>query len=349
LPSLRLSDLAASLHLAREGAEDPLITGGAGLDSAGPGQISFVDHPRYLRLLATTRASAVIVRPGVACDLPCLRSPDPHAAFAAVLALFAPPRARIFPPGVHPTAVVDPAAVVGRDVAIGPYSVIGAGARLGDGCALGAHVVIGPDATLGDGCTVYPHVTVREGVEIGAGVILHAGAVIGSDGFGYRPGPDGLVKIPQIGGVVLEDGVEIGANACVDRAQTDATRVGAGTKIDNLVQIGHNVTIGRSCALSAQAGISGSSRLGHGVVLGGQVGIADHLTVGDGVKVGAQSGLDRDAPPGAMLFGSPAVERRRAYRLVALTHRLPDLFARLRRVEAKLGLGDAAEGEEDAP
>ncbi len=347
MTAVRLSELAAALNLEREGAIDPVITGAAGIEAAGPGQITFVDSPRFLRHLGASRAAAVIVRPGVECPLPCLRAADPHSVFAAVLARFAMPRERVFPPGVHATALVDPTAVLGVGVAVGPYSVIGGSARLGDGCALGSHVVIGPDVVIGPRATLYAHVTVREGVEIGAEVILHAGAVVGSDGFGYRQGAAGLVKIPQIGRVVLEDGVEVGANACIDRAQTDVTRVGAGTKLDNLVQIGHNVTVGRHCAVSAQCGISGSSQLGDGVVLGGQVGVADHITVGDGAKVAAQSGLDRDLPAGAVVFGSPAVERRRAYRLVALTHRLPELFARLRRLEAAIGVEDASRDPED--
>jgi UDP-3-O-[3-hydroxymyristoyl] glucosamine N-acyltransferase len=334
----RLSELAAGLGLTREG-DDPLITGVAGIESAGPGDLTFVGNRRFEKFLAGTRAAAVILKPGVACALPCLRAPDPQSAFAAVLARFAPPRDRIFPPGVHATAVVDATAVMGAGVAVGPYAVIGAGARVGDGCALGAHVVLGPDSVLGPECTLYPHVTVREGCVLGAGVILHAGAVVGSDGFGYVPGPQGLVKIPQVGKVVLEDGVELGANCCVDRAQTDATRIGAGTKIDNLVQIGHNVQIGRSCALSAQTGLSGSCRLGDRVVMGGQAGCADHVTLGNDVRVGAQSGLDRDVPDGQAVFGYPAVEHRLGYRLVSLVRRLPEIVERLKRLEEARGAG----------
>ena len=336
---VRLSELAAALGLVCEGGTDPLIEGAAGIESAGPAQITFVDHPRFARHLAASRAAAVILRPGVPCVLPCLRADDPHAAFAAVLARFAPRRDRVFPPGVHPTAVVDPTAELGEGVAIGPYAVVGAGARLGDRCALGPHVVIGPDALLGADCTLYAHAIVREECVLGAEVIVHSGAIVGSDGFGFLPGPDGLRKIPQIGRVVLEDRVEVGANACVDRAQTDVTRVGRGSKLDNLVQVGHNVTIGRDCALSAQTGVSGSSVVGDRVVMGGQTGVADHLRVGNDVKVGAQSGVDRDVADGQVIFGYPATEKRRAYRIIALTHRLPEIAARLRRVEVALGFG----------
>ncbi len=340
----RLSELAAGLGLTCEGGHDPLITGVSGIENAGPGDLTFVASRRFESYLEGTRAAAVILKEGVSCPVPCLRAADPQAAFAALLGRFAPSRERVFPPGVHPTAVVDPTAVLGAGAAVGPYAVIGAGARIGDGCALGAHVVVGPDVTLGAGCTLYPHVTLREGCVLGAGVILHAGAVVGSDGFGYVPGPDGLVKIPQVGSVILEDGVEIGANCCIDRAQTDATRIGAGTKIDNLVQVGHNVTVGRACALSAQVGLSGSCRLGDGVVMGGQVGCADHITLGDRVRVGAQSGLDRDVPDGQSVFGYPAVEHRLAFRLVALVRKLPEIVQRLKRLEDAALQGRGGEG-----
>ncbi len=184
---------------------------------------------------------------------------------------------------------------------------------------------------------------VRERCRLGDRVILHPGAVIGSDGFGYVPDGDGLRKVPQIGIVVLEDDVEVGANACVDRATTGVTRVGRGSKLDNLVQVGHNVTIGRACAVSAQSGISGSCTLGDGVVLGGQVGIADHRRLGDGVRVGAQSGISRDVPDGQEVFGYPAVEAGKAFRQAALVQRLPDLFQRLRELERRL---QATEGDE---
>ena len=271
--------------------------------------------------------------PGVACPVPSLRVEDPYGTFARILARFEPARERIFPPGRHPTALVDESAVVGRDVALGPYVVIGAGARIGDGCALGAHVVIGPEVELGEGCLLYPQVTVREGCRLGNRVVVHAGAVIGSDGFGYLPGPEGLTKIPQIGSVVLEDDVEIGANCCIDRATSGETVIGAGSKLDNLVQIAHNVSLGRHCAISAQTGISGSCRVGNQVTMGGQVGLADHIAVGDGVKIGAKSGLHKDVPPGMAMFGYPAFERTAAFKMVASMRRIPELIERIRRLE----------------
>ncbi len=346
MPAVRLSELGAALGLAREGDQDPLLTGAAGIETAGPGDLAYLDHPRFWPHLATTRAGAVILRSGVQCPRPCLRTSAPLASFAAALAWFATPRERIFPPGVHPTAVIDPTARVDAGAAIGPYAVIGAGARVERGAALGAHVVIGPDAVIGPDCLLYPHVTVREGCVLGAGVILHAGAVIGSDGFGYAQGPHGRIKIPQIGTVVLEDGVEVGANACIDRAQTDQTRIGAGTKIDNLVQIGHNCSIGRDCALSAQTGISGSCRLGDRVVTAGQVGCSDHVTIGDDVMVGGKSGIDKDVPAGRRMFGYPALEARQAFRLVVLFKSLPRLVERIRRLEAAAGLVGRGEAED---
>lgn len=338
MTQMRLSELAALLGLPREGDDDPVLTGAAGVEHAGPGEIAFADNPRFERMLAATRASAVIVRPGAPCHIPCLRAEAPLVAFARVLERFAPPRERLFPPGVHPTAVIHATARLGADVAIGPYCVVGAGASIGAGSALGAHVVIGPDVQVGPRCLLYPHVTVRERCRLGAEVILHPGAVIGSDGFGYISAEVGRVKIPQIGTVVLEDRVEVGANACVDRAQTDETRIGAGTKIDNLVQIGHNCRIGRDCALSAQTGISGSCHLGDQVVTAGQVGVRDHVEIGDNVSIGGKSGVEKSVPAGQAVFGYPALEAKRAFQLVALVRSLPRLFARVKRLETAVGV-----------
>jgi UDP-3-O-[3-hydroxymyristoyl] glucosamine N-acyltransferase len=274
-----------------------------------------------------------------------LRVEDPYGAFALILRRFAPPKDDLFPPGIHPTAVIDETAKIAEGVSIGPYAVVGRQATIGSGSALGAHVVIGPEVTIGQDCLLFPQVTVREGCALGRGVILHAGAVIGSDGFGFLPGPDGLRKVPQIGRVVLEDDVEIGANSCVDRATTGRTVVGSGTKIDNLVQIAHNVTIGRHCAISAQTGLSGSCQVGDWVSMGGQVGVADHRQIGDRAMLAAKSGIDRDVEAGQTLFGIPAVDLKRGYKLVALTHRLPEFAERLRKLEKAVFSGNGREGD----
>jgi len=329
-----LSRLAELVGAQWEGSSDPLIRSAAGFAAAGAGQITFVDERRLEKELAGTEAEAVVLRPGVDCPVPCLRTENPRLVFADVLKIFAPRVGRVFPDGVHSAAVIDPEAELGEGVAVGPGAVIGAGVRIGDGTRIGAQAVIDPDVQIGKNCLIYALAIVREGCVIGDDVILFPGCVIGSDGFGYVPGPEGLMKIPQIGNVVIEDRVEIGANACVDRAQTGETRIKSGTKIDNLVQIGHNVVVGNNCALSAQTGVSGSCVLGDWVTMGGQVGCADHLKVGDGVKVGAKSGLSRDVPAGQTVFGIPAVDFSRAFKIVALSHRLPEFAKRLQKLEA---------------
>jgi len=333
----RLSELAARLGVPWEGPADPEILGVAGFEDAGPGDLTFAVDRQRESGLAGAVAAAVVVRPGVPCLLPTLRADDPRAVFTQVLALYAPSLSRVFPDGRHPTAVVDPTADLAPDVALGPYCVVGPGARIGAGCRLGPHVVIEADAVLGRRCLLHAAAQVRERCVLGDEVILHGGAVVGSDGFGFHPGRAGLVKIPQIGIVVLGARVEVGANTCIDRATTGVTSIGEGTKLDNQVQIAHNVTVGRHCAISAQSGISGSCRLGDGVTLGGQVGMADHLALGDGVKVAAKSGITRDVPAGQSIFGYPAIEFRKGFKVVALTHRLPELFQRLAKVEAALG------------
>jgi UDP-3-O-[3-hydroxymyristoyl] glucosamine N-acyltransferase len=336
----RLSELARRLGVPLEGDADPEIRGAAGLADARDGDITFAEDARRAANLAHSDASAAVVGSDVPCALPALRCDDPRALFTRILALFAPDPAAVFVPGIHPTAVIHPAAELGDVTSVGAYAVIGAGVEIGDGACIGPHVVIEAGARLGEGCVIHAHVTIRERCRLGREVILHPGVVVGSDGFGYHPGPGGLVRIPQIGIVVLEDGVEIGANSCVDRATTGETRIRAGTKIDNLVQIAHNVRIGAHTAISAQTGISGSCVVGDGVTMGGQVGMADHLTLGDGVKVAAKSGLTRDVPDGQTVFGYPATEFKRGFRLVALTHRLPEFQARLARLERLVGVED---------
>ena len=334
---MHLSDVAALVGGELVGPGDPEITGAAGLDSAGPGDLTFVTRPQLLARLDGSAAAAAIVGPGMVSPLPAVRHEDPYRAFARVLALSLPDPDRVFPPGIHATAVVDPSADVAAAAAVGPYCVVGAGTVVGEGSRLGPHVVLGPDVTVGRDCRLYPQVTVREGCVLGDGVILHAGAVVGTEGFGYLPGAAGLEAIPQVGTVIIGDGVEIGAGACVDRATTGATSVGAGTKIDNQVQIGHNVRIGRHCALSAQTGISGSCVLGDGVTAGGQVGIGDHVTVGDGVRIGAKSGIAKDVPAGQAVFGYPALEAAEAFRIAGALRRLPELIRRVAGLERAAG------------
>lgn len=329
---LRLSEVAALVGGELVGDADPEIRGAAGVEDAGEGDLTFVAKAARLADLAASEAAAVLLGPDLEADRPAVRCEDPKRAFATVLARLLPDLDRIFPPGIHPTAVIDPSAEVEAS-SVGPYCVVGAGSRVAAGTRLGPHVVLGPDVTVGPDCLIHAQVAVREGTEIGRDVILHAGVVVGTEGFGYLPGPAGLERIPQVGKVIIQDGAELGSGTCIDRATTGTTVVGAGSKIDNLVQIGHNVKVGRHCALSAQTGISGSVVIGDGVTAGGQVGVADHVRIGDGVKIGAQSGILKNAEPGETLFGSPALDVSETFRIVAAMRKLPDLLRRVARLE----------------
>ncbi|MFN8545898.1 MAG: UDP-3-O-(3-hydroxymyristoyl)glucosamine N-acyltransferase [Candidatus Binatia bacterium] len=341
---MKLAEIAARVGCRLDGDGDVEITGVASLDDAAPGTLTFLADRRHAPKLATTRAAAVIV--GVdqgAIALPALRAPHPYVAFVAAVELLHPavrPAA-----GVHPTALIAPDARIGRGSYVGPYVVVGEGVTIGRDAVLHARVTVYPGAAIGDGFTAHAGVVVREGVRIGDRVVVHAGAVIGSDGFGYLPLPDGPRKIPQVGTVVLEDDVEIGANATVDRAALGATRVGRGTKIDNLVMVGHGCRIGPMCLLAAQVGLAGGTVLGTAVMLGGQAGSAGHLTIGDGAQLAAKAGIHRDVPAGAVQAGYPAVDARLWRRSSGALNRLPGLFRRLRRVERALGL--VPDGEEE--
>lgn len=314
--------------------EDAEITGAAGLEDAGAGDLTFVSRASLLPQLASSGAGAVLLGPGMDTELPAILCEDPYRAFAKVLELSLPDPDRVFPPGIHATAVVAADADVAA-AAIGPYCVIGAGTTVGAGTRLGPHVTLGPDVTVGCDCVLHATATVREGCRLGDRVVLQTGVVIGTEGFGYLPGAAGLERIPQVGAVVVEDDVEIGACSCIDRATTGLTVVGAGTKIDNLIQIGHNVRVGRHCALSAQTGISGSSTVGNGVTMGGQVGVADHVKIGDGVKIGAQSGIMKDVEPGGTVFGSPALDVKETFRIKGAMRRLPELLRRVAQLERR--------------
>ena len=337
MKALRLSEVAALLGGELVGAEDPLITGVAGLEDAGPGDLAFVGRQRPRNGLADSGAAAVIVGRDQEVDRPAIRVDDPFAAFASLLERLMPDPDRMFPPGIHPTAVIDPTAEVEEATAVGPYSVIGPGTVIGAGSRLGAHVILGCDISIGRDCLLHSGVTVREGCILGDRVIIHSGVIIGSDGFGYLTSRQGIRKIPQIGVVEIQDDVEIGSGSCVDRATTGRTVLGAGSKIDNLVQIGHNVSIGKSCSLSAQTGIAGSSTLGNGVFTGGQVGIGDHIRIGDGVKAGGQTGITHDIPAGQTIFGYPALELTETFRMFAALRKLPELLRRVTRLEKGSG------------
>ncbi len=330
-----LSDLAQELDGELLGPGDFVVSGVSGLEDAGPGDLSFVAKRGVWAKVGQSNAGALIVGAGQDPDRPAIRVANPYEAFVRLLARFAPDIKLLFPDGVHPTAVVDADADITRAQAVGAYCVIGPGVVLGRGTRLGAHVVVEANVKMGDDCTIYPRVTIQHSCQLGSRVIVHPGAVIGSDGFGYLPGQEGLTKIPQVGIVVIEDDVEIGAGACVDRAMAGRTVIGRGTKIDNLVQIGHNVKIGAHCALSAQVGIAGTSVLEEGVVAGGQVGIGDHLHIGQGAKLAGKSGVWRDVPAGTAVFGYPALNIKEAFRITSAMRQLPDLVRSWRKSTGK--------------
>lgn len=335
---MRLAELAERLGCELRGDAEVEIVGIAPIESAGPGELTFVANPRYTRHLATTKASAVILPTGApAIALPTLRTADPYFAFARAIECFFQP---LRPPsGIHKTALIARSARIGAGASIGEYCVIGEGVTIGAGATLWPHVVVYPDVVIGDRFVAHSHVTIRERVRIGDDVILHAGVVLGSDGFGYVLGPSGgAYKIPQSGDVVIEDGVEVGANTTIDRAAVGSTIVRRNVKLDNLVMIAHGCEIGEGSMLAAQVGLSGSTRVGRGVQMGGQAGSAGHLEVGDGARVAAQSGLTNSVAPGSTVSGLPAIDMTLWRRVAAAWVRLPDLLRRVRRIEKLLGL-----------
>jgi len=330
-----LLDLARRLgcEVRGDGAID--IVRVAGIDEAGPGDLTFVSNPRYAARLMTTRASAVILSPGVESSLPSLLTPNPYLAFARAVAVLHPqPQPQ---PGVHPSAVVDPSASLGEKVYVGALAVVGPGARVGARTVLHAHVALYADVAVGEDCVLHSGVQVREKCRLGNRVVVQNGAIIGSDGFGFAKDDAGRYeKIAQMGVVVIEDDVEIGALTAVDRAALNETRIGRGTKIDNLVQIGHSVTIGSDSVLAGQVGIAGSAKVGSRVILAGQVGVVGHLEIGDGAIVTAQTGVPGDVAPGAVISGSPAIENRAWLKSTAVFAKLPELQKRIRELERRV-------------
>jgi UDP-3-O-[3-hydroxymyristoyl] glucosamine N-acyltransferase len=335
--SFSVAEVAAACGGRVAGEGDAKLTGVRALEHAGPESLSFVSDANALKRAAASNAGAILARS--ASDLPgrtVIEVADPQQALIAALRLFHPPRAAR--PGIHPTAVLDRSAVVDAAAEVGPYAVIGAESRVETGAVIEAHAVVGARCRVGKGSWLHPHVVLYDDVSLGERVEVHSGSVLGADGFGYATTTRGLVKIPQVGRVSVGDDVEVGANTCIDRAALETTSVGAGTKVDNLVQIGHNVTIGRHDVLCAQVGIAGSAVIGDGVVLGGQVGVAGHLTVGDGAKVQAQSGVGADVPPGQALHGTPAFGYRDYQKSWIELRRLPETARLVRRLAEKAGL-----------
>jgi UDP-3-O-[3-hydroxymyristoyl] glucosamine N-acyltransferase len=305
------------------------------LEEAGEEDLSFLTLPRYLPLLDSTRAGGVLVSPGITSHRLSLVVVDrPYVALAKVMSLLHPPLKPS--PGLHPTSVVESDCVLGRDVSIGPFVSVGRACRIGKGTVLLAGVILGQEVQIGEDCLVHPGVRILDRCTVGSRVILHAGAVVGSDGFGFAEEGGSHLKIPQIGNVTLEDDVELGANVTVDRATFGTTRIRKGTKIDNLVQVGHNCDIGENCILVAQVGLSGSVRVGRGSVFAGQSGSVGHLQIGAGVRVGAKSAVTGDLPDGAFVIGHPARDHREWKKSQAGIGRLPELRKRVTELERQV-------------
>jgi UDP-3-O-[3-hydroxymyristoyl] glucosamine N-acyltransferase len=329
MPAWSLGELARLVGGDLEGDPGLPIRGFASLESAGPGDLSFVAAAGHLAAARGSAAAALIAPAGL--DLggrPAIRVPQPYAAVATVLGLFFPQPAA--PPGAHPTAHLAEGARVAPDASVGPFAVVAEGATVAARAVLHAHVFVGPGCQVGEESVLHPHVVLRQDVHLGRRVVVHPGTVLGADGFGYVFDGRAHRKIPQVGRVVVEDDVEIGANVAIDRATLGATVIGRGTKIDNLVQIGHNTVVGAGAIIVAQVGIAGSCRIGRHVVLGGQTGIADHVSVGDGAQIGSQSGVHRDVAAGARQIGTPAMPAEEGLRAMVALARLPGLLRTVR-------------------
>ncbi len=339
--NLTARDIAQLVGGELVGNPDQPITGVAGIREAQPGDLAFIASPKYYSALKTTQAAAVIVARDAriesgsglsAVTKALIRVDNPVAAFTQIVLRVMPPPVK-YAPGIHPTAVIAPTAKLGKDVSIQPHAVIEPGAVIGDRTAIGANTYIGHGCAIGTDCLLYANVTLREYTVLGNRVILHPGVVLGADGFGYETANGKHQKIPQVGIVEIGDDVEIGANSAVDRARFGKTRVGRGTKIDNLVQIAHNCVIGEDCIICGQAGMAGSTILGKHVTMAGQVGLSGHIIIGDGAVMMGQTGVAQDVAPGAILFGSPGLPHRTFKRSYVAFERLPELAARVRELE----------------
>lgn len=340
---MKLREVAERLECRLDGDGEVTVERVAGIENAGPGDLTFLSNPRYALALRTTRASAVIVGEDVPAA-PCamLRSSNPYLAFARAIGLFAPDDRPA--PGIHPLTAIAPGVELGPGVSIGPFVSIGEGARIGARVVIAANVTVGRGASVGDDTCLHAGVSIRERVVLGRRVVVQDGAVIGSDGFGFAKRADGTYeKIVQPGLVVIEDDVEIGANTTIDRPAVGETRVRAGAKLDNLVQVAHGVTVGRNALLCAQVGIAGSAKIGNDTVLAGQVGVVGHIEIGDRVTATAQSGIPNSVEAGSLVSGYPAMPNRDWLKASAIFKRLPelkksvaDLEARLAQLEAQL-------------
>jgi len=340
---LTLGQIARLVGGTVKGDETTIINDVAEIQHAQPGAISFLGNPKYAKYLATTGASAIIVEESYIGSFPNLiLVKNPNLAFSVVLAHFRP-ELPLPAPQIHPTAVVASDAHLGEHVYLGPHAVVESGAHIGDNVTIFPNCYIGREVSIGSGTVIFANVSIYHKCVIGSNVRIHSGVVIGSDGFGYVRVKDGIEKIPQAGRVVIHDDVEIGANSTIDRGTIGDTVIGRGTKLDNLVQIAHNVHVGEYCFFAAQVGIAGSTTIEDGASVGGQVGIAGHLHIGPGIMITAQSGVSKDFPGGMVLMGSPAQDHKKAAQEFAHIRSLPEIKERLKKLEAAMNISKTEE------
>ncbi len=344
MPTITAAKLAELVGGKLVGDTQRELTSIAPLDTANSSSVSFLANVRYIPLLEQSAAGVVFLTAGMKRESgDYIETADSYGAFVTALEFFNPKDEH--DPGIHTSAIIAPDVKLGKDVSIGPNCIIEKGSVIGDGSILEGNVFIGWNSIVGANCHIHPNVSIRYGTLIGDSVIIHCGTVIGSDGFGFAPERGKFRKIPQVGIVVIERDVEVGANTTIDRATMGETRIGEGTKIDNLVQIAHNVKIGKHCVIAAQAGISGSTQFGDYCRVGGQAGFVGHIKIGDGAAFGAQSGISADVAAGDVLSGSPARPHNLWKRIEAALTRLPELLRRVRRIEEHLGLQQSVKEE----
>lgn len=321
-----------------EGNKDAKVHTFAKIEEGTEGAISFLSNPKYTHYLYNTKSSIVIVNEDVELekdvDATLIRVKNAYESIAKLLQIYEASKPK--KTGVAPQAYIAPSAKLGNNCYVGPFAYVGEGAEIDDGCQIYPHAVIGDNVKVGTNCIFYPNTTIYQGCKIGNNVTIHAGSVIGADGFGFAPGADGYNKIPQIGIVVIEDNVEIGANTCVDRSTMGATVIHKGVKLDNLVQVAHNVEIGENTVMSAQVGIAGSTKVGSWCMFGGQVGLAGHITIGDKTFLGAQSGVPGSLKGGEELIGTPPMNPRAYFKSQAIFRRLPDMYKDLNDAKKKI-------------
>lgn len=344
---MKLGELASKLGAELRGDGEIEVTGVKGIEDAGPSEITFVANPRYASLARTTQAAAVLVDPGFQeIATATLRVKNPYFAFSRALGFFYQPPS--YAPGIHPTAVIDPTAEIGEGAHVGAYVVVGPEVRIGSHATLLPHVVLYSGVTIGSHFFAHAHAVVRENCVLGDHVTLENGVIIGADGFGFAKNDVGeWEKIPQSGPVHMGNRVDVQANACIDRATVGATEIGDGTKVDNLVQIGHGSRVGKNTLLCGQVGVAGSSVIGNNVILAGQSAVAGHCSIGDGAILTAQSAVSHDIPPGKMISGSPGFDNRIWLRAVTIFQRLPELLKRLDRVEKAVLAGAQSDKHKD--